>query len=323
MQSVICTLFEGQYHYGLAALTNSLYRKGFRGSIYAGYRGTLPPWCSNSKENTLFDWPGSTTFGVAEGIQIHFLPLDTDYHLTNYKPDFMLRLLSGPASGAEAIYYLDPDIVVTAPWWTFKDWIECGIALCEDVNSPLSEYHPRRMGWRNYYAKSDIVLNFKDPIYVNGGFIGISAKHFDFLNIWRSLQELLSPLIGGLDRTVIEGRNLLPEALTNDFFPFAKVDQDVLNATIEAWDGPVSYIGKEGMGFGPGKLILPHAVGRAKPWRVKFLKRSLSGIIPRAVDKRYWKSVSYPIKPYSNRYIYWKNLTLKLASLIGRFYSSN
>src|SRR5260221_1736239 len=165
MKSVICTLFEGHYHYGVAALTNSLYCQGFKGSVYAGYRGTLPSWCSNSKENVQLQWKGGTTLEVAEGIQIHFLPLITDYHLTNYKPDFMLCLLNGPASDADAIYYLDPDIIVTAPWSIFNDWTTYGVALCEDLNSPLPVFHPRRMGWRNYYGKNNIVLNFKESIY--------------------------------------------------------------------------------------------------------------------------------------------------------------
>src|SRR5258707_1207637 len=156
MKSVICTLFERDYHNGLAALTNSLYRNGFRGPIYSGYKGALPAWCSKAKENTQFVWAGSTTLFVAEGIEIYFLPLETEYHLTNYKPDFMLRLLNGPAAGTEAIYYLDPDIVVTAEWSIFDDWIECGVALCEDMNSPLPENHPRRVGWRNYFGKSNV-----------------------------------------------------------------------------------------------------------------------------------------------------------------------
>ena len=103
MSYAICTLFEGNYHYGVAALSNSLYRKKFRGSIYVGYRGKLPDWANSAKDTTSFEWNGSKTLEVGEGMQVHFLPLDTDYHFANYKPLYMLRLFDGPATDAEGV----------------------------------------------------------------------------------------------------------------------------------------------------------------------------------------------------------------------------
>lgn len=248
-QAVICTLFEGHYHYGVAALVNSLYKQGFRGDIYAGYRGNLPPWVSAVEESAPISWEGSKSFKVHADLRLHFLPLTTDYHFTNFKPDFMLLLWNTVAKEEQQLFYFDPDIVVVSPWHDFEKWVECGVAVCEDVNSPLAEYHPRRVAWRRYFSEHGVNLEFKSPIYVNGGFVGVQSP--DFLTLWKRIQELMALQIGGLQRSSLKGAPLLDDN-KGPFAPFSKTDQDALNVAIEAWDKEVSFVGQEGMAFKPG-----------------------------------------------------------------------
>lgn len=319
MTSIICTLFEKDYHYGVATLTNSLYKQGFRGSIYAGYSGSLPSWCIYAKENSSLCWQGGLTLDVRPGLELHLLPLDTTYHLTNYKPDFMLRLLDGPGKHSKAIFYFDPDIVVTARWSFIEDWSDCGVSLCEDVNSPLPKNNPRRIAWRKYFGERGFDLTFKESIYANGGFVGINSKNFAFIELWRDLQCAMAPRIGGLRLSALTGAQL-PKEESGPFAPFSKTDQDALNAAVEAWTGDISFIGKEGMAFSNGTPIMPHALGAAKPWRCKPVKRALQGSPPRQVDREYWKFVNDPIVTHPNRLVKFRRISLKIASFIGRFY---
>jgi len=317
--SVICTLFEGHYHYGVATLTNSLYNCGYRGDIYAGYRGVLPAWTAKACENEKLLGIGGKTLKVAGGLNLHLLPLDTDYHLTNYKPNFLLRVWTGPAKNALKIFYFDPDIVVTAPWSFFEEWSQCGLTLCEDVNSPLPENHPRRVAWRRFYEKAGIRLSFKNVIYANAGYIGLSIEHCDFLALWNRIQEGMSTEIGGLNRSALSAPALLPKVMSS-FSPFAKTDQDALNATIEAWEGKVSFVGKEGMSLANGAALMPHALGQPKPWKWNPLYQALIGRPPRLVDREYWKNARGIILAHSAGVVRQRLLTLKIAALVGRFY---
>lgn len=321
MSSVVCTLFESHYHYGVAALTNSLYHQGYRGAIYAGYRGTLPFWAAAAREEPALSWPGGRSFEVAEGLILYFLPLQTDYHLTNYKPDFMLQLWESISKEAQSMFYFDPDIVVTYQWLLFEEWVQCGIALCEDIHSPLARYNPRRVAWRQFFGSKGLELNFKDALYANGGFVGLSIENISFLSVWKNLQEMMATQIGGLSRSALTGKSL-PEAATGYHAPFAKTDQDALNAAIEAWAGNVSFVGKEGMAFDNSmSALMPHALGQPKPWQWDPLRKAISGYPPRLVDIAYWHYAKKgPIAAQAMHDIYYKQIALKLGALIGRFY---
>lgn len=324
MPSAVCTLFEGHYHFGVAALANSLYKEGFRGSVYAGYRGELPPWAADAKENPTLQWKNSKTYQAADGLQVHFLPLETDYHLTNYKPDFMLRLWDGPAADVDKMFYFDPDIILVRPWALFDEWVTCGIALSEDVNSPLEKQHPRRVAWRRYFGEKGFQLNFKNPIYVNGGFIGVSLEGRKFLELWKAIQETMADSIGGLNRSIFKDDHLaLLEQAGGPFSPFVKTDQDALNATIEVSDQEVSFIGKEGMGFDNGFILMYHALGSPKPWKWKPFTQSMDGRPPRKVDIEYWNVANSPILAIPSSVVSRRKFSMKITTAIGRFYKRN
>ena len=160
-----CTLLEGDYNFGLAALINSLFKLGYKGSFYVGFRGSLPTWVSTYIAEKKQNDDAIYSFYISDGLQICFLHQITEYHLTNFKPDFMLNLFN-KFSSISSLIYLDPDIIVNAPINYFEMWLKFGIAVCEDVNSPIPKYHPRRMAWRHFFepyginliAKAELIL---------------------------------------------------------------------------------------------------------------------------------------------------------------------
>ena len=321
MISSVCTLFEGHYHFGVATLFNSLYKSGFRGTVYVGYRGELPDWALKGKHESIGKWNDAIIVKPIEGLSLVFLFLTTNYSLTNYKPDFMLELWDGPAKNADALFYFDPDILVYDSWICFEQWVNCGVALCEDMDSPLQEFHPRRVGWRNYYKNYNIVLHFKNSIYVNGGFIGLLKRDLYFLNLWKQLQENMGESIGGLKRSIFSGKIYdLNLSTAQGFTIFDKTDQDALNATIEAYSGNISYLGKEGMGFVLQHITMFHALGTPKPWKANHLKRAFHGKIPRIYDAAYWENSKSPLSVHSKWETTKKKLVINIAKLIGRFY---
>lgn len=305
MKSVICTLFEGHYEIGLAAFLNSLVKSDFRGEVVAGYRGALPAWASPCTNQGTFH-----IFKLSNNITVEFLKLETSVHFTNFKPDFMLDVWENHIPGAEAMFYFDPDITIQCQWHFFEKWVRAGIALCQDINGNLSENHPLRHAWKEYFSNAGIELNVPQNVYFNGGFIGLQKKNVAFLETWRNIQNLAWPAIGGAERWGIGDRT----------FMFNKTDQDFLNAATMATTLPISWIGKDGMDLEPGGFIMSHSLGSPKPWKKKMLWQALSkGVFPSGAEKQFFSNLHSPLTPLTSFQLFLKKLDLTAASALGRY----
>lgn len=308
MKTTVCTLFEGNYHYGVGALVNSLYYHGFRGIIWAGYRGNLPFWATPLQQGQ-----GYQEFVVAEDCRIRFIPVPTQHHFTNYKPDFMLQLWEHYCPDSEALFYFDPDIVVKCRWSFYEEWVTNGITLCEDVNSPVLNSHPLRMAWRRFFEPHGFTFNESVDIYVNGGFIGLTQVAKRFLQTWSKIQELIEPKVGGLQNGWTKDRT----------FMFCIPDQDALNISVMCSKYLISFMGKEAMDFIYGGYTMSHAIGVPKPWQKQVIPQViLKGKSPSLADRGYWKHTQTPIQLYSQQQLFWKKFDLlggvAVSRLLGR-----
>ena len=87
MKTVACTVCSGNYHYGVAALANSLHAVGYVGNFWIGYQGDLPPWVTDpiNKE-------GYSQYSVTPNFKLQFIRLPTDMFISKYKPFLMRRV---------------------------------------------------------------------------------------------------------------------------------------------------------------------------------------------------------------------------------------
>jgi hypothetical protein len=315
MTSVVCTIFEKHYHFGLAAFVNSLHQYGFSGEIYAGYKGVLPEWAAPAKENTSLDWDGASSLNVTEKIKIHFLPLSTEYHLANYKPEFMLQLMSGLAKNADSIAYFDPDIVIKCHWDFFETWMSYGVSLVHEViSNDMPATHPIRLGWEKVIKSSNRQVRRNITSYINSGFCGVTRQNVEFLEAWADIIKVAIREYGFKSDEFAHSKR-------SELF-FAK-DQDAFNIAAMCSESPISELGPEGMDFVSGGFTMSHAIGAGKPWKKNFITSAFKGVPPSNADKVFWSSVNGPLRPYSASQIKFKKIALSISSLIGRFYSKN
>jgi hypothetical protein len=303
----ICTLFEGDYHFGLAAFINSLVRAGYSGTVWVGYRGTLPPWIHQLKP---LDSQGRE-YMVADQVRLVFLLLETTIHFTSYKPQFMLDLLQDQARDCSYLWYFDPDIFLRCKWSFFSDWQRYGIALCEDiVMNAVRENSPLRHKWMEVAGGIGLGTPRALNHYFNGGMVGLSPAHASFLTLWNRFIQL-GETAGGNIQQILSGSRALP---------FYILDQDALNMAAMYTEHPLSTMGPEAMGFETGGFTMYHTVG-PKPWKGSLLRRALDGRPPTNAFRFFFTQVSSPIQAYSPWRLRSKQLACSIATFIGRFYS--
>ena len=304
MTSSVVTLFEGHYHMGLGALVNSLYMHGFRGYVYAGYRGALPPWARPIQAGSDF-----SEFQVAEGCWIRFVKVETPWHLTNYKPKFMLDVWDRLSPEADAMFYFDPDIAIRCRWSFYESWIRYGIGLCQEITaSAMPSNHPIRCEWKRWMLDRNIATNYELAQYFNGGFVGLLQQHKAFLETWHAI------MVGISQEVDLSG--FTPGDRSQ---PFNMTDQDGLNMAAMATRFPLSTIGPEGMDLVPGGFTMSHAVGSPKPWRKQFTACALRGRSLSNADRLWLANSSSPIQVLTSGQKRLRAIDLKIGSAIGRF----
>ncbi len=302
----ICTLYDGDFHFGLAAFLNSLVRAGYKGTVWVGYRGALPPWVNQLQR---LEGVGDE-FLLTEQFRVVFLLLKTEVHLANYKPRFMLDLLANQARGCRYIWFFDADIFFRGTWSYFAEWQHRGIALCQDaLYQTLPATDPLRHQWMD--VASSMGLGEPRPLnhYFNSGMVGVSTAWASFLELWQRIIEQAEKLGTDLRTFVVGSREL----------PFLICDQDSMNVAAMYTEHPLSPTGPEAMGFLPGRPIMYHAVG-PKPWRGSMLRRALAGETPGPAAKFFFTQVSSPIRLYSPWRLRAMRWDCAAAAFIGRFY---
>jgi hypothetical protein len=301
---VICTLFEGDFHFGVAALVNSIVLGGFKGVFWVGCRGILPPWTAQLKRRD------DGLFEVGEAL-LGFETIEGSRHFGQFKPEFLSSLIDRGIARRH-LWYFDPDITVRCAWSFYEMWIHHGICLCqEQTMGTMPSRHPIRAEWMRMASEA----GWSEPLrqqerYYNSGFVGLEIAHRVFLDQWKAAIRLANSNGVAPSQFQKGGRHQV----------FFTVDQDTLNIATMYADVPFSTIGPEGMGFIPGGFTMFHSVGKMKAWRRKFLRSWMRGVPPSNGDKHYLTCVDGPIHPYSTMALRSLRMRAAGAAFLGRFY---
>ncbi len=311
LEETICTLYEKDYHFGLAVFINTLVHKGYNGTVWIGYRGALPPWITQLKsDSTVKDGDKSIAYFMLEDkVRLAFIHVDPSYHMANFKPQFMLEIFHRYATECQYLWYFDPDIFIVSSWRYFEQWQQCGIALCADINfSVLPDNSPLRYRWKKFAVTIGLLTANELSQYFNSGMVSVARNQIGFIELWMQILKGIEKSGNDLSQFNSGDR----EALF-DFY-----DQDAFNIAAMYTSLPLAPQGRWAMGFEPGATVMHHTVG-PKPWRGT-LKRALQGHAPSNAARYFFMQAAGPIRPYSGKQLFLRKTACSIASFIGRFY---
>jgi hypothetical protein len=301
--SVVCTVAEGTYHFGVAALCNSLHRQGFRGQVWVGWRGPLPEWA------TAADGAGPwKELVVDDEFSVRFVAMDGSRHLANCKPAFFRRVLDELAPEATALFYFDSDVVVRGRWEFFEEWITHGIALLQDVWDPaMLPSHIFKKRWKAHATR--LGYQCRDVAgYYNSGFVGLRREDAGFVEVWEDIVASIPSVGGDLHAIKLADPNHL----------FYKMDQDALNVAVLAANIEIATGSREMMEIFPWSAVIAHAIDFKKPWKRNYLLDAAQGFPPGRPHLAYWQNVDGPIRAYSRGKLAMKRVEVGMARVIGR-----
>ena len=305
--AVVCTLAEGSYHTGVAVLANSLYAGGYRGELWVGHRGMVPPYLGAAGEIS-----DDGRMLVTDDFALRFVPVETKTHLAHHKPTFLLRVLR--EAKPDSIFYFDPDIVSVAPWTFYQHWSNCGIATCEDCTYPrFPATHPFRHEWGELARSVGLTISHLPDAYYNSGFVGLVAEAAAFLKDWEALLAAAAIRCGADLAALKAGKRA---------DPFYVPDQDTFNIAVMTSRHPISSIGPDGMGFTPAGFVMHHAVDTPKPWKRRYLRDYLrTGDRVTPSHRAFWQTAGQgPLRPFTVRQLARQRVTMSLITGFGRFY---
>jgi hypothetical protein len=300
--SVVCVLAERSYFHGATVLLNSLIRNGFRGEMVVGYRGDLPPLVS-----ALRGGADGVPRTVAPGVAIRFISVESTWAFSNLKASFMQRVFEDIRPDARTMFFFDADLLIRCDWLHFERWAEHGVVMALDMaETYMPPQHVFRREWEALAGRCGLTCR-PAAGYVNSGCVGISAKHIEFIRVWARLMRQLEMDGHDMRKTTVAGG--MPE--------YAKMDQDVLNATIMATDAPLALLGQEAMDIFPSSVIMTHYMIHTKPWLRHYIKDALKGFPPDRNEFVFWELANNPIPSFAPAALRTKRRRVKLARLIG------